>query len=481
MKKEYHILFPFSQVKQNSRIILYGAGDVGQTFYWQIKGSGYCSVIGWIDKSWDGIVIPMPMMQKKDLKNVSYDYVIIAVKSEKASSEIREELLLEGVDKAKIIAATGCETEYSLCGLNETAGVPFWKTLAGKIGVVIPTEVDDISLLEKNGGMTASSERKVNIGLSSTGFISAVMAEMIRKRISGARLVAVSSRDGDKASSFAKEHGFERAYGSLDAMLGDSDVGLVHISSPAALHYSQTMAALSAGKHVLCEKPFALNARQAMEMIALSEKKNLLLSDGIWTKCLPMAGKIKEICQSGRVGKIFAISADCYYPAITSSRINNYELGGGAMLELGLYLLSFVSLVFGLCPDEVRAFGIVNENGVDVQDEVVLRFGERVAVLNFGLRGFSGRKGFIYGDAGYIEIHDSNQYRKIIVYDKQGDIAETYDSESGYQYEVLSCIEAMKAGKFETVEQPHQDTLDILRIADEIRRQIGVRYECEKM
>ena len=134
-------------------------------------------------------------------------------------------------------------------------------------------------------------------------------------------------------------------------------------------------------------------------------------------------------------------------------------------------------------PKRIKAEGIVNEKGIDIQDEVILLFGdktEKVAILNLGIRGYSDRKGYIYGTEGFMEISDAHDYKKISVYAKDGTIIKNVEMDDGYQYEVLSCIEAIQSRDYSKLPQSREMTLDIMAVADEIRRQIGVVYPCEK-
>lgn len=481
MRSEYHILFPFQKIPKGSKIVLYGAGDVGQTFYWQARSTGYCEVVGWLDRNWENARTPYPLIQKKKLRDMAFDYLVIAIKSLEIASEVRDGFAREGVDASKIILATDCVAEYTLCELGGSDIAPFWQRLSTKIGAKMPEDAeeelrDEESLADGH----LSAQNTVQIGLLTTGYMADTMAQMVRRRLPNAELAAVAARDLKKAEIFAERHGIGRAYGSYGGLMCDSGVELIHVASPAALHHEHVMQCLAHGKHVLCEKPFALNEAQAREMFSLAEERGLLLADGLWTRYLPMARKIKEICRSDRIGRIFAVNANCYYPSIHSNRINNHALGGGVLLENGLYLLSFVSLVFGPEPDKIEATAIVNEKGVDIQDEVILHYGDRIATLNFGIRGISDRRGYIYGEKGYIEVIEAHEYRKVTVYGAKGEILDTFEMDPGYQYEMIACIQALAEGRIVLEEYPKEETLAILRIADEIRRQVGVRYECEK-
>lgn len=479
MQSEFHILFPFNKVKKDSRVILYGAGDVGQTFYHQAVNSNYCNIIGWIDKSWEDEYVSSPFCHLSDIGDLGYDVIIIAVKSEKVAAEISEILIDAGVDSSAIVTAADCIHEYILCELNNNTGDSLYKRLAGNLGIATNNHCESIGY----NSLVESSEKQLGIGILTTGYMASVMATTITRRVPQAKLVAVAGRDKNKAEEFARDYGIDNWYGEYRSLMENPDVELIHIASPAAFHYEHTIECLEHGKHVLCEKPFALSRNQAEIMYEKADEKGLLLADGLWTRYMPLATEIENLSKSGIIGVPFAVSADVYYKSINSTRVDNLDLGGGVLLENGLYLLSFVSLVFGMKPGRIHAEGIINGNGVDIQDEVILFFGDaedKVATLNFGIRGNSDRRGYIYGTDGFMEIQDAHDYKKILIYDKEGRLIKNTEMDDGYQYEIIACINAIRSGDYSGIPQSREMTLDIMAVADEIRRQIGLVYPFEK-
>ena len=176
---------------------------------------------------------------------------------------------------------------------------------------------------------------------------------------------AVAARDLERAESFAGTYGFRKAYGSYEALLADPDIDLVYIALPHSHHCRWTKEALTAGKHVLCEKAFALNEEEAKEMVDLAKGKNLLLAEAIWTRYMPSRKIIEEIIQSGELGKIYTVSANLGYPVFMNERMFRPELGGGALLDLTVYPLNFASMFLGNDIRGISASCILDDHGVE--------------------------------------------------------------------------------------------------------------------
>lgn len=474
MKEYYSIQFPFGKIPQGSKIVFYGAGDVGQTLYWQVRNTNYCEVVGWVDSKWEEVPdLPPLLWRKGDLLKREFDILLIAVKSQQAVREITEGLLTAGVPKKKILAVE-LLFSYALCGQGNGSGEEFTKVFCECLQIEggrnnwPPESARESEVIEE------SSKLHIGMGFLTAGNMAGIMADTVNKRIENVSLEAVASRELRKAERFADKYHVKRAYGSYEELVYDPEVELVHVASPAGLHYEHVMLCLKAGKHVLCEKPFAVSAAQAKEMLALAQEKHLLLADGLWTSYLPMARKVKETVESGVIGKICTLTANSHYFSIHSPRINNRELGGGVLGENGIYLLGFATLVLGYDVQRVEASGIVNTEGVDIQDTITLYYpNDQVAVLNCSIQGVSDRRGYIYGDQGYIEVQDANEYRKILVYDKGGTLISKQEMDGGYQYEVLDCIRAMKEGNSQCEARNHREILKTMELLDKIRERIG--------
>ncbi len=317
----------------------------------------------------------------------------------------------------------------------------------------------------------------MNIGTLGAGSIAVKMAETVA-RLEDVENYAIASRDIDKARKFAEDHGFTKAYGSYDELLSDPAVDLVYIALPHSHHYEWTMKALNAGKHVLCEKAFAVNSEQAEEMTALSKEKGLLLAEAIWTRYMPSRKQIKALIDEGAIGELKTLSANLGYRIDHVKRIMDPALAGGSLLDLTVYPLNFASMFFGNDIKRIAASCVFTETGVDGQDTVMIEYNDgRMASLFTTIYQLTDRRGVIYGTKGRIEVENINDPEKITVF-SQSDNGETTVRNiavpkqiSGYEYEVLACKKAIEEGCTECPEMPHAETIEIMRQMDDIRRQ----------
>ncbi len=317
------------------------------------------------------------------------------------------------------------------------------------------------------------------------GGIAAIMAETIRP-LEDVESYAIGSRDLRKAQAFAEKYGFRKAYGSYEEMLEDPEIDLVYIAVPHSHHHMWTLASLNAGKHVLCEKAFAVNERQTREMIELSEKKGLLLAEAIWTRYMPSRQIITEIVERGDIGRPRTISANLGYRIDMNERMVRPELAGGCLLDLTVYTLNFASMVWGDDIRRIAASCVKTDTGVDGQDTVMIEYqDDRMASLFTTMYTLTNRMGLICGTEGFIEVQNINNPEQIRVYspDRNGpelraciDVPEQI---TGYEYEVLACKKAIEEGRIECPEMPHSQTIQIMCQMDQIRKQFGIVYPGE--
>ncbi len=293
---------------------------------------------------------------------------------------------------------------------------------------------------------------------------------------------AAAARDLERAQQFAEKHGFEKAYGSYEEMLSDEQVDLVYIATPHSHHYDHIRMCLKHGKHVLCEKAFTVNARQAEEVLSLAREKGLLLTEAIWTRYMPTRAMILEILESGAIGKPNMLTANLCYNIAHKERLHDPKLAGGALLDVGIYPLNFAVMAFGNDIVKVESSVQMLDTGVDKQESITLHFADgKMAVLNASIAGIGDRKGVIYGEKGYLEITNVNNPQMLTVYQDYEKVMSIPCPEqvSGYEYEVLSCLNAIEHGEVQCTEMPHEDTIRMMKLMDEIRGQWGMKYPCE--
>lgn len=294
---------------------------------------------------------------------------------------------------------------------------------------------------------------------------------------------AVASRDYGRAADFAKQWGFEKAYGSYEELAKDPQVELVYVASPHSHHYEHAKLCLQHGKHVLVEKAFTVNARQAKELIQLSEEKGLLLAEAIWTRYMPSRKMIDELLTEGVLGNVTSLTANLGYILAHVERMQSPELAGGALLDLGVYPINFALMAFHGPVKEVNASAILSPRGVDWMNSITLTFADgKMAVLHSDMLAQTDRQGVISGDKGYLEVQNINNCEEIRVYDLERKLTARYqvpEQINGYEYEVLSCIKAIEEGRTECEEMPHSQTLLVMELLDTIREQWGMVYPCE--
>ncbi len=313
------------------------------------------------------------------------------------------------------------------------------------------------------------------------------IANSMAKAVSGIEKIecyAVASRDQERADIFAEKWGFEKAYGSYEAMVEDPQVELVYVASPHSHHYEHAKLCLEHGKHVLVEKAFTVNAQQAEELIRLSREKHLLLAEAIWTRYMPSRNMINEILASGVLGKVTSLTANLGYILPHVERMQNPELAGGALLDLGVYPINFALMAFQGEVKEVHAAAVMSPKGVDWVNSMTFIFEDgKMAVLHSDMLAQTDRQGVISGDKGYLEVQNINNCEEIRVFDLDRKMTACYhvpEQINGYEYEVLSCIKAIEEEKVECPEMPHSETLRVMKLLDGIRRQWGMVFPCEE-
>ncbi len=297
-------------------------------------------------------------------------------------------------------------------------------------------------------------------------------------------LYAVASRSLEKAEEFAKQWKFEKAYGSYEELVQDEEVELIYVATPHSHHYEHAKLCLQNGKNVLLEKAFTVNAAQAEELIALAQEKKVLLAEAIWTRYMPSRKMIDDLIDSGTIGHVTSLTANLGYELHDVERMQNPLLAGGALLDLGVYPINFARMVMKKEVKDVVSTAVMSPKGIDWMNSMTLIFeDDTMAVLHSNMLAGMNRLGAVYGDKGYIEVQNINNCEEIRVYDLDHQLVATHpvpEQINGYEYEVLACIKAIKEGKIECEEMPHEETLWVMRLMDRIRKDWGMIYPFEK-
>ena len=325
--------------------------------------------------------------------------------------------------------------------------------------------------------------KKINIGFIGAGSIAEIMAKTIAK-IKDVESYIVSARDIKRSKAFAKKYGFKKFYGSYEDMVKDENVDLVYIATPHSHHYEHIKLCLNNNKNVLCEKAFTVNTKQARDVILLAKKKKLLLAEAIWTRYMPSREIINETIKSGIIGKVSSLTANLGYVVNKKERLIEPELAGGALLDVGVYTINFALMVFGNKIKKIDSTCVKTKKGVDEQNSITLTFDDgKMAVLNSTMSALTNREGVINGDKGYIVVKNINNPESITVYSLDRKIIKTIKIPkqiSGYEYEIISCADAIRNKKLECKEMPHEDIIRVMNIMDTLRRSWKIKYPCEK-
>jgi predicted dehydrogenase len=296
-----------------------------------------------------------------------------------------------------------------------------------------------------------------------------------------AQVVAVGSREQHTADQFGAQFGVPKRYGSYDALIGDPEVEIVYVATPHTLHAENTLAALQASKHVLCEKPFTVNAPQAEQVIQAARAAGKFVMDGMWTRCFPVVREIIRRIQTGELGEIRYLQADFgFRPEFNpTSRLFAPELGGGALLDVGVYPVALAFLVLG-APKQIVSHATLGATGVDELCSMLFLYDNGAqAVLSASLQAEMPKQANICGSQARIHMpapwwKPSEAYlvrndgaTEHLLYPYEGD---------GLQFEIRHVHDCLRQGLTESPWMPLDETLGIMRALDTLRAQWGVRY-----
>ena len=323
-------------------------------------------------------------------------------------------------------------------------------------------------------------------GIIATGGIARSVAQDLALLVDAERY-AVSSRGQSTADAFAATYGIAKAYGDDDGvhgyqrLLADDAVDVVYVATPHAQHFEVVRAALEAGKHVLCEKPFTINASEARELVQLAGERSLFLMEAVWTRFLPATRRALEIIRSGGIGTVRWVQADLGFPAAydPADRLWDPAAGGGALLDLAVYPLTWAVAALGF-PAGLTAQGHLNQDGVDVQNTLALEYPEGAAAqLTSSLQSAGPGTATISGTAGWIRT-GSPLYnpRKLEICGQDGTsrVEEFHEEAEGFIHELRETARCIRAGLQESPLMPWAETVQMMGLLDQAREQLGLHY-----
>jgi predicted dehydrogenase len=324
---------------------------------------------------------------------------------------------------------------------------------------------------------------KIRWGILATGWIAELFVKDLL--LTGHQVTAVGSRTQASADRFAAQFGIPTAHGSYEALAADPNVDIIYIATPHPQHAHAATLALNAGKHVLVEKAFTLNAADAADIVALARTKGLVVLEAMWTRFLPHMCRVRDIIAAGTIGEVRSITADHRQklPDDPKHRLNALDLGGGALLDLGIYPISFTWDILGK-PASIAALATFRETGADAQVATIFHYASGAIATTLSSSDSAGpNRAVVVGTKGRIEL-DRVWYSPttLRVYDNENNVLETFDRAvkgRGMQFQADEAERLIAAGLTAGDIMPPAQSVEIMATLDEVRRQIGLKYPQE--
>ncbi|MFI6420881.1 Gfo/Idh/MocA family protein [Streptomyces sp. NPDC050842] len=302
--------------------------------------------------------------------------------------------------------------------------------------------------------------------------------------LEGAEVVAVASRTEASAKAFADRFGIPRAYGEWAGLFADEDVDVVYVATPHHAHREAAGRALEAGKAVLCEKALTLNAREAEELVTVARDRGLFLMEAMWMYCNPLVLRLAELVRDGAIGEVRTVQADFGLagPFAADHRLRDPAVGGGALLDLGVYPVSFAQLLLGE-PDTVQAHALISPEGVDLNTGMLLGWDSGAsALLSCSLVADTPLTASVTGTLGRIDVPRGFFFPERFTLHRNGREPEEFvstDDPHSFRHEASEVMRCLRAGATESPLVPLEGSLAVMRTLDAVRERVGVRYPSE--
>lgn len=324
---------------------------------------------------------------------------------------------------------------------------------------------------------------KIKWGIVSTGMIAHRFAAGLAV-LDDAELYAVSSRTQEKADQFAAECGAAKSYDSLTALAADPEIDVIYIGNPHPMHCPSALECLEAGKAVLCEKPMGMNEGEVTRMIEMAGAHNCFFMEAVWSRFFPAIAKVRELVAEGAIGEVRTVQANFGFRADLNPehRLFNPDLGGGALLDVGIYPIQLAQMLLGE-PTSVLGMASMGETGVDEQNSMLLGYASGAqAVLSSAVRTDLCNEAIIYGTEGRIVIEEPFWNPSDLILFRGDDRATMHfdNPGNGYQYEAASVMDHLRAGALQNKFMNWDESLLLTRTMDALRRQWDLTYPMER-
>jgi predicted dehydrogenase len=324
---------------------------------------------------------------------------------------------------------------------------------------------------------------KIRLGILGTGNMAHEFAKGLQHAVN-VELIAVASRRQDSADRFAGEFELTKSFAHYEALAADPDVDLAYVSTPHSCHLHNSLMCLEAGKPVICEKPFTINAQEASLLIETAREKRLFLMEAMWTRYIPAIVRLRELLADNAIGQLQVMLAGGAFmpPFDPDAYLFRPDLGGGVLLDAGVYPVSMASMIFG-SPTKVLAAGSIADSGIDEQVTALLQNENgSVASMYVSLRANAAPDITLLGDRGKIHVHApmfAPSKLTLKVGDAKEEVLQLPFAGNGYQFEAVEAANCIMDGRTESAVMPLGETLTIMQTMDEIRRQLGIKYPME--
>ncbi|NNE28333.1 MAG: Gfo/Idh/MocA family oxidoreductase [Saprospiraceae bacterium] len=319
-----------------------------------------------------------------------------------------------------------------------------------------------------------------NWGIIGLGKIAHKFVEDLQK-VPDARLYAVASRDLERSQDFSLLYNAEKPFGSYEEIVTCQELDAVYIATPHTGHFENSIMCLEHNIPVLCEKPLGMNAEQVHKMVSLARFQETFLMEAMWTRFLPTIKKVLELIDSGIIGEVRTLKADFGFAAERDprSRVFNQGLGGGSLLDVGIYPVFLSLLLFGR-PKSIRAAASIGPTNVDEDCAMILKFqGQKLAMLHSSIITNTKTEAVIYGEKGHIHIHPRWHELSSVSYELNNGQSERFDFEyhcRGFSYEIQEAMDCIKGGRFQSDKMSHDFSLMLMKVLDDIRLQANIFY-----
>lgn len=324
--------------------------------------------------------------------------------------------------------------------------------------------------------------KTIQWGIIGCGGIANLFARSL-KGLADGNLLAGASRTPGRADEFAKTHTMEQTYTEYDALLANPDIDVVYVATTHNFHYENVKQCLESGKHVLCEKPFTITAAQTQALIDLAREKNCFLMEAMWTRFLPAIIKLQKLLAEGMIGDVQAVRADFCAGGNNFSkdhRMRNKALAGGALLDLGVYPITFADIVFDAAPVRLQSSAFIGDTEVDDRSFYQLDYPDGCyAQLSSSFTHVAPNDAFVFGTKGYIRVPKfwMTQGLEIHLFEEEPEILSLpYGDGEHFKFEIDHAMKCINEGKLESDIHPLSKTKSIMQTMDTLRMQWGLEY-----